>query len=80
MRSNPEAIQRNRIARYLHRCLQELGLDVKQVSKDLDLHVQTLKRLPDSAPQLRVLHPLSKYIQDHARKNLQKLRARAAAG
>jgi hypothetical protein len=71
MRSNPEAVQRNRIARYLHLCLQELELDIKQVSKDLDLHVQTLRRLPESAPQLRVLHPLSKYIQSHARARLQ---------
>ena len=66
-RKNPEALQRARIARYFHRCLQELGISSKEVSKRLGIDPQTIKRLPSTVPQLRVLYPLGAYIQKRSR-------------
>ena len=64
---NAEALQRARIARYFHRCLVELGISPKQVAKDLGIDLQTIRRLPQTVPQLRVLCPLGRYIEDRSR-------------
>jgi DNA invertase Pin-like site-specific DNA recombinase len=66
-RKNPEAEQRARIARYFHRCLKELGISSKEVSRELGIDPQTVKRLPNTVPQLRILCPLGSYIQERSR-------------
>lgn len=61
-----EELQRIRIARYLLRCLDELGIPLKQVSADLKIRMPTLLRLNSAAPQFRVLRPIGRYISEQA--------------
>lgn len=77
-KTNPEAVQRNKVARYLYQCLMAYGISPKQAAADIGVHVETIKRLPKSAPQLRVLHPLGLYIQKHAKQRLKEFRENAA--
>ena len=64
---NKEAAQRARIARYFYKCLKELGVTPREVSKAAGVDPQTIRRLPKTVPQLRVLYPLGVYIQERAR-------------
>uniref|UniRef100_A0A6H1Z7P7 Uncharacterized protein n=1 Tax=viral metagenome TaxID=1070528 RepID=A0A6H1Z7P7_9ZZZZ len=59
--SNEER-QRVRIARYLLRCLDELGIPLERVAADLKIRMPTLLRLQTSAPQFRVLYPVGRYV------------------
>lgn len=76
---NIEALQRARIARYFHLWMRELGITVRQASRDLGIDPSTLKRRKRSSPQFRVLNPLGAYIERRAREALAAKIASASA-
>jgi len=64
---NQEARNRACLARYLARCLEELGIDYRQAAREIGIAPRRIRHLNKSAPQLRVLHPLGAYIQAKTR-------------
>ena len=66
-RRNPEAIKRARAAKYLHNCLLSMKADPTAVAREIKIDAPSVRRLPVTAPQLRVLMPVGSYIKDKAR-------------
>jgi len=62
-----EAQNRTRLAQFYIRCLKDMGIPIQTVAKQLGIKAHTLTQKRQPASQLRILHPLSKYIQQKAR-------------
>ena len=77
---NAEAHSRTRLARYLARCLKELGIGYKEAAKDLQIDPRRVRYLSRTSAQLRVLHPLGVYVETKSRELVKASTANAAAG
>jgi len=73
---NIEARHRARMARYLMRCVDLLGLDYRTVAKEIGISTRRVRLMRGATPQLHVLQGLGELVETRSREATGASRAR----